>query len=134
MARLQWTSPVRYPIILLYDSSATVHLAEQDVSTKQLKHVLTRMGYLQELIDSHLTILSHIGNAGMVADIGTKVLGREPSETEAPVILDRYANTSSAGSVIAFHLHHEDLAPGDVGLLCSFGAGYSAGTVFLRKR
>jgi len=36
--------------------------------------------------------------------------------------------------VIAFHLHHEDLAPGDVGLLCSFGAGYSAGTVFLRKR
>ena len=24
--------------------------------------------------------------------------------------------------------------PGDTGLICSFGAGYSAGTVFVRKR
>lgn len=76
----------------------------------------------------------HQANLNMNRLIATKVLGREPSETEAPVILDRYANTSSAGSVIAFHLHHEDLQPGDVGLLCSFGAGYSAGTVLLRRR
>jgi len=76
----------------------------------------------------------HQANLNMNRLIATKVLGREPDATEAPVILDRYANTSSAGSVIAFHLHHEDLSPGDIGLLCSFGAGYSAGTVLLRKR
>lgn len=34
-----------------------------------------------------------------------KLLGREVAEEDAPVILDRYANTSSAGSVIAFHLY-----------------------------
>ena len=48
-------------------------------------------------------------------------------------MLDTYANTSSAGSIIAFHLNSDDLAAGDTGLICSFGAGYSAGTVFLRK-
>lgn len=75
----------------------------------------------------------HQANLNMNRLIATKVLGHEPSADEAPVVLDRFANTSSAGSVIALHLHHEDLAPGAVGLLCSFGAGYSAGTVFLRR-
>jgi beta-ketodecanoyl-[acyl-carrier-protein] synthase len=66
--------------------------------------------------------------------IGKKVLGREPTPEENVIILDEYANTSSAGSIIAFHLHSDDLSPGDTGLICSFGAGYSAGAVFLRKR
>ena len=47
--------------------------------------------------------------------------------------LQAYANTSSAGSIIAFHKHSEDFQPGDKGLICSFGAGYSAGTVFVEK-
>ena len=50
------------------------------------------------------------------------------------IILDEYANTSSAGSIIAFHKHNADFQRGDQGLICSFGAGYSAGTVFVRKR
>ena len=49
------------------------------------------------------------------------------------MILDEFANTSSAGSVIAFHRHHEDLAPGDLGVLCSFGAGYSIGSLLLER-
>jgi beta-ketodecanoyl-[acyl-carrier-protein] synthase len=48
-------------------------------------------------------------------------------------VLDTYGNTSSAGSIIAYHLNHEDMQAGDTGLICSFGAGYSAGTVFVRK-
>ena len=48
-------------------------------------------------------------------------------------LLDEYANTSSAGSVIAFHLHRSDLTAGDVGVICSFGAGYSVGSVVVRK-
>ena len=40
----------------------------------------------------------------------------------------------SAGSIIAFHRANADFAPGETGLICSFGAGYSAGTVFVRKR
>ena len=76
----------------------------------------------------------HQANINMNEMIGRKVLGRDPEPSENVIILDDYANTSSAGSVIAFHLHQENMAAGDVGLICSFGAGYSAGTVFVRKR
>lgn len=76
----------------------------------------------------------HQANLSMNQLIAKRILGRDPSDSEAPVILDRYGNTSSAGSIIAFHLHHDDLASGDLGVLSSFGAGYSVGSVILRKR
>ena len=75
----------------------------------------------------------HQANTGMNRLIAHRVLGHEANEDESPTVLDTYGNTSSAGSIIAFHLHSEDLASGDTGLICSFGAGYSAGTVFVRK-
>jgi len=75
----------------------------------------------------------HQANQGMNDLIARRVLGREPHAGEAPNILDAFANTSSAGSIIAFHRHSEDLNAGDMGLLCSFGAGYSAGSVILKK-
>jgi beta-ketodecanoyl-[acyl-carrier-protein] synthase len=76
----------------------------------------------------------HQANLSMNQLIARRVLGREPAPEEAPIILDEYANTSSAGSVIAFHKHRGDLQPGDQGVLCSFGAGYSIGSVVLRCR
>jgi beta-ketodecanoyl-[acyl-carrier-protein] synthase len=76
----------------------------------------------------------HQANLGMNEMIGRKVLGREPDRSQNVVILDEFANTSSAGSIIAFHRCFDDLAPGDLGLICSFGAGYSVGSVFVRKR
>jgi beta-ketodecanoyl-[acyl-carrier-protein] synthase len=75
----------------------------------------------------------HQANAGMNRLIAGRVLGHEASEDESPTVLDTYANTSSAGSIIAFHKNSDDLIAGDTGLICSFGAGYSAGTVFIRK-
>ena len=75
----------------------------------------------------------HQANLKMNQLIAKGVLGRLPTDEEAPVILDEYANTSSAGSVIAFHLHRADLGVGDVGVICSFGAGYSVGSVVVRK-
>lgn len=75
----------------------------------------------------------HQANLNMNQLIARRVLGRPASEREAPIILDEYANTSSAGSVIAFHKYRDDLASGDRGVLCSFGAGYSIGSVVLRK-
>ncbi|WP_374655071.1 beta-ketoacyl-ACP synthase III [Phenylobacterium sp.] len=76
----------------------------------------------------------HQANINMNELIGKRVLGREPAPGENVIILDEYANTSSAGSIIAFHKASEDFASGETGLICSFGAGYSAGTVFVRKR
>jgi beta-ketodecanoyl-[acyl-carrier-protein] synthase len=75
----------------------------------------------------------HQANLNMNQLIAKRVLGREPSTEEAPVILDEYANTSSAGSVIAFHKYCDDLMTGDVGVLCAFGAGYSAGSIVMRR-
>lgn len=96
------------------------------------------------LINDHLASLDHTGddlsrmwlhqaNRHMNDLIARRVLGRDPSEQEAPVILDRFANTSSAGSIIAFHLHRDGLAPGALGVICSFGAGYSAGSVVVKR-
>lgn len=76
----------------------------------------------------------HQANLGMNKNIAKNLLGRDPEPEEAPVILDEYANTSSAGSVIAFHKHRDGLSSGDLGVLCSFGAGYSVGSVLLRKQ
>lgn len=75
----------------------------------------------------------HQANLSMNQLILKRVIGRPANETEAPIVLDEYANTSSAGSVIAFHKYHDDLAPADLGVLCAFGAGYSAGIAVLRK-
>jgi beta-ketodecanoyl-[acyl-carrier-protein] synthase len=76
----------------------------------------------------------HQANINMNELIGRRVLGRDPAPGENVIILDDYANTSSAGSIIAFHKANDDFRRGDLGLICSFGAGYSAGTVFVRKR
>jgi beta-ketodecanoyl-[acyl-carrier-protein] synthase len=100
---------------------------------------------VSEMIEEHLEDLGlqssalkrmwlHQANINMNDFIARKVLGREPEPGESPIILDEYANTSSAGSIIAFHKYSGDFVAGDLGLICSFGAGYSAGTVFLQKR
>ncbi len=75
----------------------------------------------------------HQANKSMNDFIGKKVMGRTPEAGEQPNILQDYANTSSAGSIIAFSQYSEDLAPGDVGIICSFGAGYSVGSVILQR-
>lgn len=99
---------------------------------------------VSDLILEHVAALSlkpeelkrlwlHQANIHMNDLISKKVLGREPVAGEAPVILDEYANTSSAGSIIAFHKNKDDLKSGDLGVICSFGAGYSIGSVIVRK-
>ncbi|GAA6135295.1 beta-ketoacyl-ACP synthase III [Oceaniserpentilla sp. 4NH20-0058] len=95
----------------------THHLEELSVSTDDLSRMWL-----------------HQANLNMNSLISKRVLGREATEQEAPVILDRYANTSSAGSIIAYHLHKEDLVAGQKGVICSFGGGYSIGSVVIEKQ
>lgn len=75
----------------------------------------------------------HQANKSMNDFIGKKVLGRTPEPGEQPNILQDYANTSSAGSIIAFSKYSNDLEDGDIGLICSFGAGYSVGSVIVER-
>ena len=92
------------------------HMAQLDLSAQDLRRLWL-----------------HQANVNMNRLIAAKVLGHEASDDESPTVLDTYANTSSAGSIIAFHRHSADMVAGDTGLICSFGAGYSAGSVFIRK-
>jgi len=73
----------------------------------------------------------HQANINMNTFIAKKVLGRDPIGNDAPIILNEFANTASAGSIIAFHRFHDDMVAGDKGIICSFGAGYSAGCLII---
>ncbi len=92
------------------------HLEDNNIATTDLKRMWL-----------------HQANLGMNQFIARKVLGRDATEAEAPVVLDKYANTSSAGSIIAFHRHRDGIDTGDIGVISGFGAGYSAGSVIVRK-
>ena len=97
------------------------------------KHIL---GHLKEAgfgPDDLKRLWLHQANKAMNDFIGKKVLGRTPEPGEQPNILQDYANTSSAGSIIAFSKYSEDISAGELGLICSFGAGYSVGSVLLRR-
>jgi len=76
----------------------------------------------------------HQANINMNRMVIKQLLGDEVPAHTIPTILERYGNTASAGSIIAFHLHGDDLRRGDIGVICSFGAGYSVGSLVLRKR
>jgi beta-ketodecanoyl-[acyl-carrier-protein] synthase len=92
------------------------HIADEGVAPDQLKRLWL-----------------HQANKTMNDFIGKKVLGRVPEPGEQPNILQDYANTSSAGSIIAFDKYSDDLVPGDLGVICSFGAGYSVGSVLVKR-
>lgn len=100
--------------------------------------------WVAELMQSHLAdegvkpeeldrMWLHQANKSMNDLIGSRVLGREPSREEQPNVLQEYANTSSAGSIIAFNKFSDDLPADSLGVICSFGAGYSAGSVIVKK-
>ena len=103
-------------VLPLVSSHIANHMADNGVQADDLKRIWL-----------------HQANKSMNDFIGKKVLGRTPEAGEQPNILQDYANTSSAGSIIAFSKHSEDLADGDTGLICSFGAGYSVGSVIVQK-
>ena len=105
----------------------------REVCPMVAEHIRSHLEDAGESLDDVRRLWLHQANLGMNKLIAKTLLGREAREDEAPVILDEYANTSSAGSVIAFHKHREGLGAGDLAVLCSFGAGYSVGSVLLRK-
>ncbi len=75
----------------------------------------------------------HQANLNMNQLICKKLLGTEITDDVTPTILDTYANTASAGSIICFHKNHEDMKEHDLGVICSFGAGYSVGNIIVRR-
>ena len=105
----------------------------REVCPAVAEQITGQLASLSIATDSLKRIWLHQANKNMNELIARKVLGRDPSEIESPTILDTYANTSSAGSIIAFNKFHEDFEPGELGVLSSFGAGYSIGSVVLKR-
>ena len=103
-------------VVPMVGDMIAAHLAENGLSAADVKRLWL-----------------HQANLAMNEFIARRVLGREATREEAPNILDEYANTSSAGSIIAFHKHRDDLSVGDIGVISGFGAGYSAGSVIVRR-
>lgn len=103
-------------VVPLVAEMITAHLADEAIELADLKRMWL-----------------HQANLSMNLLISKKVLGRDAVAGEAPVILNEYANTSSAGSVIAFHNCRNDMAVDDIGVICSFGAGYSVGSVIVKR-
>ena len=103
-------------VLPLVSQHITDHMADEGVTADDLKRLWL-----------------HQANKSMNDFIGKKVLGRTPEPSEQPNILQDYANTSSAGSIIAFAKYSDDLTQNDLGLICSFGAGYSVGSVLVKR-
>ena len=97
------------------------------------RHIAGHMAEAGIAADDLKRLWLHQANKSMNDFIGRKVLGRVPDAAEQPNILQDYANTSSAGSIIAFAQYSDDLQEGDHGLICSFGAGYSVGSVVVQR-
>ena len=106
----------------------------KEVCPAVAEQITSQLADMNIAADDLKRIWLHQANQNMNDLIARKVFGREPSEEESPTILDEYANTSSAGSIIAFNKHSADLTSGDLAVLCSFGAGYSVGSIVLRRR
>lgn len=75
----------------------------------------------------------HQANASMNDLILKYVVGKDADRSLVPIILDEFANTSSAGVIIALHRTAHEVNDGEYGVLCSFGAGYSVGSVLVQK-
>ena len=95
----------------------TDHVADHDLATTQVARYWL-----------------HQANRSMNELIATRILGREATREEAPIILDEFGNTASAGSLIAFSRHSDDVPAGSYGVMASFGAGYSLGSLLLQRQ
>ena len=106
----------------------------EEVSPIAAKHLSDHLVQLGIQASDVKRFWLHQANIHMNRMVIKLLLGDNGCAKKTPTILDRYANTASAGSIIAFHLHNKDLQKDDIGVICSFGAGYSVGSLVVRKR
>ena len=105
----------------------------EEVSPVAAKHISDHLASLDLKPRDVNRFWLHQANINMNNMVIKQLLGEDVEADTIPTVLERYANTASAGSIIAFHLYNDDLKKGDIGVICSFGAGYSVGSLVLRK-
>jgi beta-ketodecanoyl-[acyl-carrier-protein] synthase len=120
------------PDKLFHQQGRKVFEEVSPVAALHIRDHLQSLGYKPEDVKRYWLHQANINMNRLV--IKHLFNGEAPSDTRVPVIIDRYANTASAGVIIVFDLFSDDLDTGDIGIICSFGAGYSVGSLVLRKR
>ena len=105
----------------------------KEVCPMAAEHIENHLGTLGFTPSQVRRYWLHQANLSMNQFIVRRLLGQDVTPDMAPVILNEFANTASAGSIIAFHRHNADFQAGETGVICSFGAGYSIGSVIVRK-
>lgn len=116
---------------LFHQSGRKVFEEVSPVAAKHINDHLASLGFKPQDVNRFWL---HQANINMNNMVIKEILGKDVEKKIIPTILDRYGNAASAGSIIAFHLYNSDLKKGDIGMICSFGAGYSVGSLVLRKR
>ena len=100
----------------------------------KVSEIITEHLHDNELQASDIKMMwLHQANANMLDLILRTVVGRDADKAIVPSVIDEFANTSSASPMIVFHRYKDALESGDLGVICSFGAGYSIGSVLVRK-
>jgi beta-ketodecanoyl-[acyl-carrier-protein] synthase len=97
------------------------------------QHILNHLLELKLTSDDIKRLWLHQANIHMNKAIAKNVFGRTAIDNEAPTTLEEYGNTGASSVIIAFNKFHEDLHSNDIGVLCSFGAGYTVGSIILKK-
>jgi beta-ketodecanoyl-[acyl-carrier-protein] synthase len=105
----------------------------KDVVPTVIKHITTHAEDCSLPLSKIKRYYLHQANQHMNDMIAKKLCGESYSPEKAPLILDEFANTSSAGSIIAFHKYKHELSRAEMGIICSFGAGYSVGSILLER-
>ena len=92
------------------------------------KTILERNGYKGEDVK---LFVPHQANLRIIEAVQRRV-GLE--DAQVAVTIDRYGNTTSATIPSALHIYQEQgvLEPGDLVVLCAFGAGFTWGATLLR--
>lgn len=105
----------------------------EEVAQLTINHILEHLTAASISPQEIKRLWLHQANSHMSHAIATAVLGRTPQPEEFPSILSEYGNLGGAGMLVAFHQYHKDLATGTLGVLCSFGAGYTLGSAIIKK-
>ncbi|AEG91565.1 Candidate 3-oxoacyl-[acyl-carrier-protein] synthase (Beta-ketoacyl-ACP synthase) [Ramlibacter tataouinensis TTB310] len=105
----------------------------RDVVPLASGHILEHLGRLAIQPGDVQRVWLHQANAHINKLICEKLFGRPMDERRAPSILAEHGNLAAAGALAVFHRFRDDLRSGSVGVLCSFGAGYSAGSVVVQR-
>jgi 3-oxoacyl-[acyl-carrier-protein] synthase-3 len=90
--------------------------------------ILERNGFKGE--DLKL-LVPHQANLRIIEHVGRRA---ELKPEQVAITIDRFANTTSATIPSALHIYQEQgvLKPGDLVVLCAFGAGFTWGSMLLR--